>query len=240
MQGACELLPGDEVALVLLAVVCALVVVAVWRRGQRRVRAAEQAERLAVERRDRFLAMAAAEIDVPLAAGRVEEARRILRELARPSGGVHRSEVSPVDVGELLREIVEAPPFSDQGPPVILRVSPVQVRADRGRLANGLRVLLWTLRREADQSAPLVITVSAHEGEQALIEVEAQGTAAAVQALEHLQGVMQAMVEPGGPPGATLALRVADQVARIHGGRLSARAMAGRGERFVLELPLAA
>ena len=44
----------------------------------------------------------------------------------------------------------------------------------------------------------------------------------------------------GGTPGTTLALQVASQVARAHGGRLSASARVGQGERFVVELPLVA
>src|SRR6187402_157750 len=100
-----------HVAFVGLAIGCVLLLLVMWRWAQRRVRSARQAERAAEERRDRFLRVAAAEL--------------------------------------------EAPPFTDQGPPVILRASPVLVRAERGRLANGLKVLLWTLRRESDASAAL-------------------------------------------------------------------------------------
>jgi hypothetical protein len=228
------------VAIVVEAVLCLLLLLLFWRRAQRRVRAAEQAERTAVERRDRFLATAAAELEAPLAAGRIDEARQILSELARCGAEVPREERAPVDVAELLREIVEAPPFSDQGPTVILRAVAVEAQADRGRLANGLRVLLWTLRREADSSAPMVITVGAPEGEHALVEIEAQGTASAVEALEKSGGVMEGITSPTATPGMTLAMRVGAEVARANGGRLSARALAGHGERYVLELPLAA
>ena len=60
-----------------------------------------------------------------------------------------------------------------------------------------------------------------------------------------LHGVQQTavgygLVTPTAAPGTTLALRVAAQVARIHGGRLNAGARGGDGERFVLELPRAA
>jgi hypothetical protein len=220
------------VAFVGLAIACALLLLLMWRRGRRLVRAAQQAERSAEERRDRFLKVAAEELDVPLEAGRVEEARQILSGLSQ--SGVARAKLEAVDLGGLVREIVEAPPFSDQGPPVILRAAPVMVQADRGRLANGLKVLLWTLRREADPASPMVITVSAPD--RALIEIEARGTAAAAQALERSEGVMAGMVEPL-RAGLTLALRVGTEVARAHHGRLAARSLAGHGERYVLELP---
>ena len=223
------------VAFVGLAIVCALLVLLIWQRGRRLVRVAQQAERSAEERRDRFLKVAAAELDVPLAAGRVAEARQILSELSQ--SGVPRAQLATVDLGALVREIVEAPPFSDHGPPVILRASPVTVQADRGRLANGLKVLLWTLRREADEASPMVITVSGPD--RALIEIEAHGTAAAVEALERSAAVMAGVIEPS-RAGLTLALRVGVEVARAHHGRLAARSLAGRGERYVLELPSAA
>jgi hypothetical protein len=225
-----------RVAFAGLAIGCALVVLLVWRRAQRRVRAARQAERSAEERRDRFLKVAAAELEAPLAAGRIDEARQILSELAR--SGAAPAPLSSVDLSELVRAIVEAPPFSDQGPPVILRAGPVHVRAEPGRLANGLKVLLWTLRREADAGAPMVITVGAPDGEWALIEIEAQGTAAAVEALERAPGALAGVAEPLCKPGLTLALRVGAEVARANHGRLSARALVGHGERYVVELPV--
>jgi hypothetical protein len=224
------------VAIVVVVTGCLFVLLLVWRRMQKRVRAAEQKERAAVERRDRFLATAAAELEAPLSAGRIDEARQILSELARCGAEVVPETLEPVDVAELVREIVEAPPFSDEGPPVILRANSVEARADRGRLRNGLRVLLWSLRREAD--GQLVITVAAPENEHALIEIDARGTAAAVEALERSDGVMEGLTTPSVQPGLTLAMRVGAEVARANGGRLSARALAGRGERYVLELPL--
>jgi signal transduction histidine kinase len=224
------------VAAVAIAVFFSLLLWIVHSRGQRKLRAAEQAERLATERRDRFLGQVAAELDAPLAAGRVDEARRILSELARPQAAVAPEPREAVDVGEVVREIVEAPPFTDRGPSVILRAAKVLVQAERGRLANALKVLLWTLRREADDASPMVITVSG--GDRALLEIDAKGTREAVEALGRAEGMMAGVNEAARSPGATLAMRVGAEVARAHGGRLSARATAGQGERYVLELPL--
>src|SRR5947207_2358361 len=116
---------GQGVAFVGLAIGCVLALLLVWRWGQRRLRAAEQAERSANERRDRFVASVAAELDAPLAAGRVDEARRILAELAHTRALQPPSEA--VDIGELVREILAAPPFSDRAPAVTLRAAPVKV-----------------------------------------------------------------------------------------------------------------
>ncbi len=59
----------------------------------------------------------------------------MLDELARPHAG-ERKPMEEVELGELVREIVEAPPFSDRGPSVILRAGAVTVLADRGRLGK--------------------------------------------------------------------------------------------------------
>jgi signal transduction histidine kinase len=225
---------------------------------QSRLSRAREAERLAVERRDRFFAIAAQELDAPLVTLRgnlatldawsatperiaaltreIDQLRELVSELGRVPTPVEDSERSEVDLAELAREIVAQPPFTDRGPSVMLRASPTLVWADRGRLATGLRVLLWVVRRDVGESQSLVVTVSSDE-ESAFVEIDTGGAGAIADALERLPAVAYGVSAPGGAPGTTLALQVASQVARAHGGRLSASAHVGQGERFVLELP---
>jgi two-component system osmolarity sensor histidine kinase EnvZ len=82
----------------------------------------------------------------------------------------------------------------------------------------------------------MVVTVSADD-EAAYVEVDSGGSGEIADALERLPAVSYGLASPTGQPGTTLALQVAQQVARAHGGRLSASARVGQGERFVLELP---
>lgn len=242
-----------------IGLAAALVTLGLWLwRLRARVQRAERAERSACERRDRFLVEAAGELRAPLeglhaqlaslrpgaataealaALGReVDQLRALVGELAqlprRPAGPLEE-----LDLAELVREIVAAPPFSDRGPSVVLRAGPTPVRADRARLQGGLRVLLWTVRREVDARAPLVITVSAAD-DRALVEIDARGGRALGEALEQEPAVGYGLRAAASPPGTTLALRVASQVAQAHGGRLSASTRSER-ERFVLELPSA-
>jgi K+-sensing histidine kinase KdpD len=225
-----------------------------WRRATR----AERAEHLAAERRDRFVAVVAGELDAPLAslhaqvagleAGRVsaerlavlargvDELRTLVAEAARLPARPAAAALEQVDLAELVREIVAAPPFGERGPSVVVRASAARVLADRSRLLGGLRILLWTLRREARADTPLVITISSDE-ESAWVEIDTQGGAEAAESLERLPGVAYGMGTPSGAAGSTLALQVASEVARVHGGRLTAAARAAAGERFVLELP---
>lgn len=234
----------------------AIAAMVLWLRERRRLDACVRAERSAVERRDRLLSVVTSELDGALsslrgllealerAPGR-ERARAALRELddlrARVVGvGRHAepSALEEVELADLVREILDAPPFSDEGPPVILRAGSARARADRAQLSTGLRVLLWVLRRQLDAEGPLVVTVGAVE-DRALVELESFGAREAAAAVERLPEIVEGLAEAPAPRGTTLAVRVADEVARLHGGRLHATARAGAGERFVLELPRA-
>jgi signal transduction histidine kinase len=215
-------------------------------------------ERSAVERRDRFYAVAAQELDAPLVTLRgrlaamdawsatpervavlvreVDQLREVISELGRVPAPIEETERVEMDLAELVREIIGQPPFSDRGPSVILRAAPTRVWADRARLATGLRVLLWVVRRDVGPQESMVVTVSEDE-EAAYVEIDSGGAGELAEALERLPAVAYGLATPGGEPGTTLALQVASQVARAHGGRLSASARVGQGERFVVELP---
>jgi signal transduction histidine kinase len=242
-------------ALGVLACVSAVIFLLMRSRLQR----ARKAERLAVERRDRFFAIAARELAVPLATLRddlagldawgatparigalvdqVDQLRAVVSELGRLPAPVPAEERSEVDLSELVRDIVAQPPFSDRGPSVILRAAPTTVFGDRARLMTGFRVLLWVVRRDLADNASLVVTVSS-DGEAARVEIDSGGGGGVADVLERLPAVAYGLASASGPGGTLLALQVAQQVARVHGGRLTASARVGKGERFMLELPI--
>jgi signal transduction histidine kinase len=223
-----------------------------------RARRAEQLQRLAVERRDRFLAEAARELQAPLVKLQEEltglSSRTVsvakLSELTRMVGDMNtligelarlpRREIAApreeVDLGDLVREVVADAPFPESGPSVIVRAQPASVMGDRARLLNGLRMLLWVLRRDAGE---LVITIGREE-DRARVEIDTRGARGAVDALEQLPAVDYGLRTATTPSTTTLAMRVAAEVAQAHGGRVRASTRAGRGERFVLDLPATA
>ena len=223
-----------------------------------RIERVKASERSAVERRDRFFAVAAQELDAPLVTLRgnvatmdawsatpervtalvreIDQLRELVGELGRVPSPIDESERAEMDLAELVREIVGQPPFTDRGPSVILRAAPTRVWADRARLSTGLRVLLWVVRRDVGPQDSLVVTVSSDE-ESAYVEIDSGGAGELAESLERLPSVAYGLATPTGAPGTTLALQVANQVARAHGGRLSASARVGHGERFVVELP---
>jgi hypothetical protein len=216
-----------------------------------RVRRAEAAERRAVERRDRFLVEAARQLETPLDRLRGEllagpfnatRAQALVASLDELRAAVDvlarlpphpRAKLEEVDLGELVREVLGQPPFTDGegGPAVMLRAQPARVVGDRVRLYNGLRVLLWVVRRQA---RALVVTVSG-EGGRARVEIDTDGARSMVEALAELPAVGYGLRTPTASPEAALALKVAGEVARAHGGRIAA-APRGTGERLLLEL----
>jgi signal transduction histidine kinase len=122
---------------VAVAALFAAMALLVWIVMRRRVERAQAGERLADERRDRFLAVAARELDAPLSTLRADLAaldpwsatppriaeltreldgvRRLVTELARLPAPVDEAERIDVDLAELVREVIGGPPFSDRG-----------------------------------------------------------------------------------------------------------------------------
>ncbi|HEX8954431.1 MAG TPA: hypothetical protein VF945_21400, partial [Polyangia bacterium] len=193
-----------------LAALLAGLTVVVYVMMHRKVARLEASERLAVERRDRFFAVAAQELDAPLVTVRghvaaldawsatpdhiaaltreIDQLRELVGELGRVPAPIDERERVELDLAELVREIVGQPPFSDRGPSVILRAAPTRVWADRARLATGLRVLLWVVRRAVAPQDSLVVTVSADD-DVGYVEIDSGGAGEIAEALEQLPAV---------------------------------------------------
>jgi len=238
-----------ELALVIGASVAAVALAAYAALLRARLARAEAAERRAVERRDRFLVEAARQLETPLdrlrgellagpfnaaraqtLAASLDELRAAVDVLARLPPQT-RPKLEELDLGELVREVLAQPPFGEGGPAVMLRAQPARVLGDRTRLFNGLRVLFWVVRRQARE---LVVTVSG-EGGRARVEIDTDGARPLIDALAELPAVGYGLRASAASPDAALALKVAGEVARAHGGRVAA-APRGAGERLLLEL----
>src|SRR5262249_37485467 len=132
------------------------------------LRRATYRERQATARCNRFLATAASELRAPVeeleqhldqwadrpppewrarAHVELDELRRWITALAdwsmRRVGPSDMLELEVIDLGEVMREILGAPPFSSEGPSVILRAyGGVTVEVPDRKLVTGLRALL--------------------------------------------------------------------------------------------------
>lgn len=234
----------------LVAYVLLCVVALQLGRTRAQLAASRTSERLALERRDRFLYEVAGELERPLARLYEEVQRRFgegeltrnlyelmssIREMAqlpKTAGAMIREQV---DLAQLVRKILDEPPFSDEGPSVLLRAAPTEVLGDAQRLDTGLRLLLWSCRRDAPEGVPMSIVVST-EGDSALVEVSAAGGSTAREVLSALP-VIDYGLSVSVPRDSALSLRVAVAIARAHGGSVRGAAREGGGQRLLLSLP---
>ena len=235
------------VALAISLLIC-LALAADRRRIVRRLHRAARAESEADARRARYLREAARELRAPVdelithlttpparaAAARVAA---VVDALDPPAMASHRPRLEPVDVAALVGQLLEeeAVTESEEGstPSVVLRARPTFALADRRRLTGGLRVLLWALRRGA---ATVAIDVEARDGDVAIV-ASTRGGRAVLDALERLPAFEAGLGAAPSPAGTSLALAVAAEVARVHGGALRGVAHGDGSERFVLLLP---
>jgi signal transduction histidine kinase len=219
-------------------------------RTRAQLAAARTSERLAIERRDRFLYEMASELEQPLGRLYEEVQRRFgdgdlsrtvfelmssVRELAQLPKTANATSREPVDLAQLVRKILDEPPFSDEGPSVLLRAAPAEVLGDAERLDTGLRLLLWSCRRDAPEGVPMSIVVST-DGDTALVEVSAAGGSNAREVLAALP-VIDYGLSVNVPRDSALSLRVAVAVARAHGGSVRGAVRTGGGQRLLLSLP---
>jgi hypothetical protein len=212
--------------------------------------ASQKSERLALERRDRFLYEVASEIERPLARLYDEAQRRFgedefnrslfelmssIRELAHLPKEADTVVREQVDLAQLVRRILNEPPFSDEGPSVLLRATPTEVLGDAERLDTGLRLFLWSCRRDALAGVPMSIVVSTDESS-ACVEVSAAGGSTSRELLSTLPAIDYGLTVKV-PRDSALSLRVALAVARAHGGSVRGTMRVGGGQRLILSLP---
>jgi signal transduction histidine kinase len=183
-----------------------------------------------------------------LLAGLAGQARRLSRladdlvELARPEGG--RLTIDPVrmDLGELVRGVVEAwaPEADRRGMALGLEApdGPLPMRGDPVRLAQVLDNLLGNALKYAGGGAAVRVAL---EPSGSVYDVWVSDTGPGLPP-EQLAHIFERHVRAPGPPGAApggmgLGLPIARAIARAHGGELMAESEPGRGTRLHLRLP---
>jgi hypothetical protein len=228
------------VALAVTLVLC-LVLLADRRRLVRRLRRAAHAEAEADARRARYLREAARELRAPIdellvqattPGARAATARvaAIIDALDPPAPARERPRLESIDVAALVGSLLEeeaATEIEGGGPSVVLRARPTYALADRPRLTGGLRVLLWALRRGA---ATVTLEIESRDGD-ATIVASTRGGRALLDALERLPAFEAGLGAAPAPAGTSLALSVAQEVARVHGGALRGVARGEASER---------
>jgi signal transduction histidine kinase len=168
---------------------------------------------------------------------------RDLRDLALLREGVLRLDRQPVDIAQLVREVVETSRAAADEKGVTLAVAgdPVVVVADRERIAQVLHNLVSNARRHTDRGGVVRATVTA-AGAEGQVEVADTGAGIPTGDLAHVfdrfHRVDRSRSRTTG--GAGLGLAIVKQLVETHGGRVWVRSREGQGSTFGFTLPLAA
>jgi two-component system sensor histidine kinase ResE len=178
-------------------------------------------------------------------AGRMHRLALDLLDLARLEGGTAEMDMSAVDVGALLRGIIERFSLQAQKANVDLRVMvPENVPAlvaDGDRLAQVFTNLVDNALKFTPANGQ--VTLSARiDGAWIEFEVADSGVGVGSEALPRLfDRFYQAdPARAGGENhGAGLGLAIAQEIVQAHGGKIGVRSSVGHGTTFTIRLPLA-
>lgn len=177
-------------------------------------------------------------------AGRMHRMALDLLDLARLDAGTAELKMAPVDLGALLRSVLERfQPMSEAaGMDLTLFTSPdlTGLIGDGDRLAQVFTNLLDNaLKFTPSQGSVRIRAVKA--GGEIQVSVSDTGQGIATDEIPHVfDRFYQAdSARAGGERhGAGLGLAIADEIVSAHGGKINVRSARGRGAEFVVHLPV--
>ena len=255
---------------VLLTGLIAVVLMIRWRAEQRFRRAISRHQAQAAEERRRFLQRLDHELKNPLTAIRAglanlawlpsEEARQEvldgvdaqalrlsrlasdLRKLAELE--IHPLESAPVDVGELLREVVAVARERPEGSRRRLNLSVPQAPWPLSTVEGDPDLLFLAVHNLVDNALKFTapgdtVEIRAFEdGARLFIEVADTGPGIPQEEVPHVWDELYRGQGARGVPGSGLGLALVQAIAERHGGEVSLRSRTGQGTVFTLRLPV--
>jgi signal transduction histidine kinase len=185
---------------------------------------------------------------LPVLEGKVEEIDHMVGEMLETARLEDQSlylQMGTFDLGGLVREVTRATDGKRDGHhPLALLVGtpPVLVRADRERIAMIVSNLLDNAIKYSPAGGDIDVECRADAAEGvARVVVGDTGLGIAASEMTRLFTRFGRIVTPENAaiPGTGLGLYLARELARMHGGDLTATSVAGRGSAFTLSMPLA-
>jgi PAS domain S-box-containing protein len=151
-------------------------------------------------------------------------------------GEMHRT---PVDLGELARELVEEMELSLEGRSIEWRIDKLPVaQADRALLRGALQNLLDNAVKFTAGRNPAIIEIGARSNaREHEITVRDNGAGFDMKYAGKLFGVFQRLHAPGEFEGTGIGLASVRRIISRHGGRVWAEGEAGKGAAFHFTLP---
>jgi two-component system OmpR family sensor kinase len=114
----------------------------------------------------------------------------------------------------------------------------VELPADRDRLKSVLLNLLDNAIHYSPEGGTIRLSLTAVSNGNVRVTVEDSGPGIAPSDLPHIfKRFYRADTERSREGGSGLGLAIADQVVRLHGGRITVESTLGKGSKFVVELP---
>ena len=178
-------------------------------------------------------------------AGRMHRMALDLLDLARFEAGTADLKMSSVDMGPLLRGIIEKFALQAQKAGVHLQMDvpsdlPLLI-GDGDRLAQVFTNLVDNALKYTPTKGHVTLS-AANVGNEMELSITDTGEGVPDEALPHLFDRFY-QVDPsragGEKHGAGLGLAIVQEITQAHGGRISVRSQAGHGTTFVIHLPLA-
>ena len=178
-------------------------------------------------------------------AGRMHRMALDLLDLARFEAGTADLKMSSVDMGLLLRGVIEKFALQAQKAGVNLQVDvasdlPLLI-GDGDRLAQVFTNLVDNALKYTPAHGHVTLS-AANVGSEMELSITDTGAGVPDEALPHLFDRFY-QVDPsragGEKHGAGLGLAIVQEITQAHGGRISVRSQAGHGTTFVIHLPLA-
>ena len=179
-------------------------------------------------------------------AGRMHRMALDLLDLARFEAGTADLKMSSVDMGPLLRGVIEKFALQAQKAGVNLQMDvpsdlPLLI-GDGDRLAQVFTNLVDNALKYTPTKGHVTLS-AANVGNEMELSITDTGEGVPDEALPHLFDRFY-QVDPsragGEKHGAGLGLAIVQEITQAHGGRISVRSQAGHGTTFVIHLPLAA
>ncbi len=174
-------------------------------------------------------------------ASRLERLTADLSELSRAEEGAIRLRRRPVDLDDLVTEVVERwrPRFDAKAIRLTIETSGgISVVGDPDRLTQVITNLISNALRYTDEGGEVAVSVTA-DGAEAVVMVSDDGKGLSP---EELDQVFERFyrADPAVSGGTGIGLTIARDLARLHGGDLTASSPGpGLGATFTLRLPLA-
>lgn len=163
-----------------------------------------------------------------------------LESLARAEAAGLSLERAPCDLAAVARDVAAEldDRFRAKGVSLDLALAPAEVLGDADRLAQIARNLLSNALKYTPAGGHVRLA-TARDQHRAMLEVTDDGPGIAKDDLAHVFDRFWRGANTAGVSGSGIGLTVARELARAHGGDITARSQTGRGSTFTLDLPLA-